>query len=412
MSKTIVSIDIASSKIVCLIAQLDKSGSLFIKGASLLESSGIQNGNIVNIKLAIQTIIKTLSKAEKMFGKNVDNVSININGSKLKSKVLTIKKHFKASKTITKNMVMSMSEELLEELDNNGKRAIHLVPLEFDLDGIKTTNPFGTQAKNIETKLQVFYTDKSKVENISSCFKKISISVKNVIFDGFASALSVLNGYEMENGVLVIDIGAGSSSFSIINNNRFIFGNSIPIAGETITNDIANVIGVSYAVAEKVKVMNTNLYLDPMEETEMIKIDIDGEETYRAAENKKKIINDIVRSRVEEVIELILGILEKKDLLNSFNSIVITGGTANVPGLDNYITKTFGIKTRIGRPEDFTVSQNINENEMKDPSYATSVGILKFVKHYSEKKDFEDYRNGFGGIVGRIIGFLTKIFTS
>lgn len=412
MSRTIVSIDIASSKIVCLIAQLDKDGFLFIKGASLLESNGIQNGNIINIKVATQVIIKTLSKAEKMFGKNINDVSININGNKLKSKTLTTKQHFKTSKTITKNMVMSMSEDLVEELDKSGKRIVHLVPLEFNLDGTKTTNPFGTQVKTMETKLHVFYTDKNKIDNISNCFKKISLSVRNVIFDGFASALSVLNNYEMENGVLVIDVGAGNSSFSVINNNRFIFGNSIPVAGDIITNDIANIIGVSYAVAEKVKVINTNLYLDPVEETEMIKIDIDGEETYRAAENKKKIINDIFRSRIEEIIELILGILDKKGLLDTFGSIVITGGTANVPGLDNYISKIFGIKTRIGRPENFAVSQGINENEMKNPSYATSIGILKFIKYFNEKKDFEDYRNGIGGITGRIISFLTKIFTS
>lgn len=412
MSKTIVSIDIASSKIVCLIAQLDKNGSILIKGASLLESNGIQNGNIINIKLATQSIIKTLSKAEKMFGKNIDNVSININGDKIKSKTINIKQSFKTNKTITKNLMISLSEELVKEFDKNGKKIIHLVPLEFNLDGMKTINPFGTQVKNIDTKLHVFFADKNKIENISNCFKKISLSVKNTIFDGFASALSVLNNYEMENGALVIDIGAGNSSFSIINNNRFIFGNSIPVAGDTITNDIANIIGVSYTVAEKVKVMNTNLYLDPVEETEIIKIDIDGEETYRAAENKKKIINDIFRSRIEEIIEIIFKILDKKNLLDTFGNIVITGGTANVLGLDNYISKTFGIKTRIGRPENVTVSQGINENEIKNPSYATSIGILNFIKYFNEKKDFEDYKNGVGGIIGKITNFLTKIFTS
>lgn len=412
MSRTIVSIDIASSKVVCLIARLDNKNRLCIKGASLLESNGIQNGNIINTKLTTQAIVKTVSKAEKMFGKNVDNVSININGNKLKSRTLITRQNFKINKKVTKSLLLSMSDDIIKGLSKDNKKVIHLVPLEFNLNGINTSNPIGMQTKSMNTKLHVFFTDKNKIDNISNCFKKISLSVKNVIFDGFASALSVLNDYEIGSGTLVIDIGAGTSSFSIVNNNRFVFGNSIPIAGDIITNDISSVLGVSSMVAEKVKIMNTNLYLDHTEEAEMIKIDIDGEETYRAAENKKKIINDIFRSRVDEIIEIIFGILDKKRLINSFGSIVLTGGTANVPGLDNYISKTFRIKSRIGRPENFDIAQEIDENEIRNPSYATSIGILNFIKYFNEKKDFEDYNNGIGGISGKIISFLSKVFTS
>lgn len=412
MSRTIVSIDIASSKVVCLIARLDNKNRLCIKGASLLESNGIQNGNIINTKLTTQAIVKTVSKAEKMFGKNVDNVSININGNKLKSRTLITRQNFKINKKVTKSLLLSMSDDIIKGLSKDNKKVIHLVPLEFNLNGINTSNPIGMQTKSMNTKLHVFFTDKNKIDNISNCFKKISLSVKNVIFDGFASALSVLNDYEIGSGTLVIDIGAGTSSFSIVNNNRFVFGNSIPIAGDIITNDISSVLGVSSIVAEKVKIMNTNLYLDHTEEAEMIKIDIDGEETYRAAENKKKIINDIFRSRVDEIIEIIFGILDKKRLINSFGSIVLTGGTANVPGLDNYISKTFRIKSRIGRPENFDIAQEIDENEIRNPSYATSIGILNFIKYFNEKKDFEDYNNGIGGISGKIISFLSKVFTS
>lgn len=412
MSRTIVSIDIASSKVVCLIARLDNKNRLCIKGASLLESNGIQNGNIINTKLTTQAIVKTVSKAEKMFGKNVDNVSININGNKLKSRTLITRQNFKINKKVTKSLLLSMSDDIIKGLSKDNKKVIHLVPLEFNLNGINTSNPIGMQTKSMNTKLHVFFTDKNKIDNISNCFKKISLSVKNVIFDGFASALSVLNDYEIGSGTLVIDIGAGTSSFSIVNNNRFIFGNSIPIAGDIITNDISSVLGVSSMVAEKVKIMNTNLYLDHTEEAEMIKIDIDGEETYRVAENKKKIINDIFRSRVDEIIEIIFGILDKKRLINSFGSIVLTGGTANVPGLDNYISKTFRIKSRIGRPENFDIAQEIDENEIRNPSYATSIGILNFIKYFNEKKDFEDYNNGIGGISGKIISFLSKVFTS
>ena len=122
MSRTIVSIDIASSKVVCLIARLDNKNRLCIKGASLLESNGIQNGNIINTKLTTQAIVKTVSKAEKMFGKNVDNVSININGNKLKSRTLITRQNFKINKKVTKSLLLSMSDDIIKGLSKDNKK--------------------------------------------------------------------------------------------------------------------------------------------------------------------------------------------------------------------------------------------------------------------------------------------------
>lgn len=412
MTKTFVSLDVASSKIVCLIAQLDNNKEVCLKGASLIESNGIHNGDIINMKLAMQVIIKAISRAEKMFGKNIENVSINISGDLLKSKNFIAKKEFKINKTINRNVIISVADYLIKKLDNDNKFVIHMVPLEFIVDRVKSDNPIGISGKNIEGEFHGFFSEKSKIDNINNCFKKINISVKNIIFEGFASSFAVLNDYERENGSLVIDIGAGITSFALIKNNKFLFGNSLPIAGNVITNDIANILGTSFAVAEKIKLLNTNLYLDDFEESEIIKIDIDSEETFRAASNKKKIINDIFKSRVEEVVDLILNVLSKKKLVDEFHNIVITGGTANVPGLDNFITKNFKIKSRIGIPESFSVSQGINENEIKKPAYATSIGILNFARYLYLRKETEDYKNKTKGFAQKVVSFVMNLFLS
>ncbi|MDR2777268.1 MAG: cell division protein FtsA [Rickettsiales bacterium] len=411
MPKVFASVDVSSSKIVCLIAQKGSDGRLCIKGASLHEALGIKNGNVINPKLATQSIVKAVSRAEKIYGKNIENISVGVSGDLLKSKILKTKLNFESRRVITKSDMLSMSREITEELNREEKSAVHIVPIEFAVDGVSTSNPLGISGKNLEAKFNVFFTKSSKMENLSNCFRKINLVVDNIVFEGLASALAVLNGSEMENGALVVDIGAGTTSFAVIRGNRFEFGASLPIGGDNITGDLANILDVSFAIAERIKIVNTNMFLDKLEENELIKVDIEDDESFRVAGNKKKIVNDIFRSRVQEIINLVLGIIDRKGLFSEFGEMVVTGGIANVPGLDNFIARTTNIRTRIGVPENFSVSSAINHSEIKKPTYATSIGILNFIDYIGGKEEVIAPR-GIAAVAERVIGFLTNLFTS
>jgi cell division protein FtsA len=412
VSEVFVGLDISSSKIVCLIAQSDEQGGFCLKGASLYESKGIRNGNIISSKLAIQSIVRAVSRAEKMYGDNIENVSVSIAGDLLKSKILKTKLDVSSGKAITRKNIVATSGEIVNRLQSEKKNALHLVPIEFTVDNVKTENPIGIVGRNVEAKFNVFFADNSKIENLSSCFKSINLVVDNVIFEGFASALAVLTGEEKKSGTLVLDIGAGTTSFAIIKNDRFVFGASLPMGGDNITGDLANILDIPFPIAEKIKIMNTNLFFDRMEENELIKLDIEDEETFRVASNRKKIINDVFRSRISEIVNLVLIIIDKKELAGEFGSIVITGGVASALGLDGFIAKIANIKTRIGTPEGFSVSHGVYEAEIKKPMYATAIGILNFISYFSGEEKVEDYRKGMGGVIDRVINFLTGLFTS
>ncbi|MDR1425875.1 MAG: cell division protein FtsA [Rickettsiales bacterium] len=411
MPRIFTSVDISSSKIVCLIAQREEKGGFCIKGASLYRALGIRNGSIVNAKLVTQSIVEAITRAEKMYGKNIENVSIGIAGDLLRSKILRTKINLQSNRVITRNEILSMSQKIIDELRKEEKTAVHIIPIEFAVDNVSTSNPLGIFGKNLEARFNVFFAKNSKIENISNCFKKINLVVDNIVFEGLASALSVLNCDEMEQGTLVMDIGAGTTSFAIIGGSRFEFGASLPIGGDSITNDLASILNVSFSTAEKIKIINTNMFLDKLEENELIKVAIEDEETFGVANNKKKIVNDIFRSRIQEIVNLVLKIVDKKDLFSEFDSIVLTGGVANVPGLDNFITNITNIKTRIGVPENFSVSSMINELEIKKPIYATSIGILNFIDYLDAEENINPPR-GIVGMADRVIGFLTDLFTS
>jgi cell division protein FtsA len=411
VSKVLVSVDVSSSKVVCLIAQKGNDGRFCIKGASLHEALGIKNGNIVNSKLATQSVARAVSRAEKMYGKNIENVSVGISGDSLKSKILKTKLNLGSNKTIVKSDLLSMSQEIVSELKREGKSAIHIVPIEFAVDGVGTSSPLGISGNSLEARFNVFFAKSSKIENLSNCFRRVNLVVDNVVFEGLASALAVLSREEMEDGALLMDIGAGTTSFVVVKGNRFEFGAYLPIGGDVITGDLAGILNVSFGIAEKIKVLNTNMFLDKLEENELIKVDIEDEETFKVARNRKKIVNDIFRSRIQEIVDLILTVMDKRGLFSEFNGMVVTGGVANVPGLDNFIATTTNIKTRIGIPENFSVSHLVNENEIKKPIYATSIGILNFVDYFSPEEEVRT-TGIMAGIADRVIGFLTGLFTS
>jgi cell division ATPase FtsA len=153
------------------------------------------------------------------------------------------------------------------------------------------------------------------------------------------------------------------------------------------------------------------MFLDRLEENDLIKVDIEDDETFKVAGNKKKLVNDIFKSRIREMIDLVLKIIEKKNLFSEFGEMVVTGGVANVPGLDNFIAATTNIRTRIGVPENFSVSSSVDENEIKKPIYATGIGILNFIDYFSSREEVKPL-GGIAGMADRVFSFLADLFTS
>ena len=392
-------------------AVVNSDNRICIKSASIRESSGIRNGNVIDVDSAVQAIFNARMKAEKFIGKDIDVLAVNISGSSIKSKNIRSTLRVSHSAKITKRDIMTLAKSLENDLTKNKKVPVHLMVNKARVDGIEVKNPVGIDGNLLEADFYALYADVIKLNNISLCFKKNNLKVSNYVFSGFASALSVLNDYEKQNGSLVIDIGAGLTSFSIIKNNRLILGHSFPMAGNTITKDISDILKINFRLAEKIKILNTNFYLDKEEEKEIIKVDIDSEDSFRVANNTKGTINDIAKARIEEIINLVLDFLVKKKMIDSFNNIVLTGGVANIFGLDNFVNDITRIKTRIGVNNDVYTASNIDEKKISNPSYSTSIGMLYFLNSFYKNNSINDYKNN-KSLFNKIINFLVNLFVA
>jgi cell division protein FtsA len=391
--KVIASLDIGSSKIVCMIAYINHDGSLNIRSIAHQKSSGISNGRIVNKKEAVKTILSTISLAEKTINFNIDNICINISDSKLESSTVNAKLKI-ANREIKERDIYLLFKDIISSLRKSGKEVIHLLPLQYLVDDNIVDSPY-IIANNLSVTLNLIAIQKNPIEIIKDSIKSMMLNIDSYVTDGYANFLSVPNTNELEFGAVIFDIGADNTNIGLLYDNKFIFETNIGMAGNAITNDISNILKVNFEIAEKIKNLNANFNLTSEEEKEFIRIKID-EDTFEASKNNIKLINDIVKSRIEEIIEIGFDVLKKNNLHNVPKYIILTGGTSAILGIDSFIEKITNKETRINYNNNFNVSFNssYSKEELKNSFYSVSMGMLKFMQHKYTNYGDKDNDNG------------------
>jgi cell division protein FtsA len=379
-------------------------GKVFIKGIGHQQSRGIQGGRIINRKEAEKSILSTISVAEKIAGYNIQSITINVSTSEITSSTINTNIQLGGKEVKNKN-IATLLKDIRDILKKENKDIIHLMPLQYALDGNIVESPYGMEAENLRITFHLLSTTKNNLIKIKDCMKTMMLNINNYVSDGYATSLSVLEETEKELGAMILDIGHNNTNVSIVYNNKYVFEGNIGIAGENITKDISTILKVTQQTAEKIKVMNTNFSLSRKDEDELIKIQIDTDEDYEVSKNKIELINNIAKARIEEIVELSLNKLTENCLQNVPKYIVLTGGTALIPGIDLFVSRIAGLETRIGYNDGFNIQDRNLAVELKSPIYSVSMGILKFVqnKYKDGGLDMDDDSMFFS--------FLKKIFT-
>lgn len=378
--RIVASLDIGSNKIVCLVGYINAMGKVFVKGIGHQQSRGIQAGRIINKKEAEKSILSTISIAEKMAGYNIQNITINISTAEIYSSTINTSLKLGGREVKDKD-ISTLLKDIKDILKKDGKEIVHLMPLQYCLDENIVENPYNIDAEELRITFHLLSTTKNNLTKIKDSIKSMMLDINNYVSNGYATSLSVLEEKEKELGSLILDIGASGTCLSVVYNNKYVFENYIPIGGDSITNDISSILKITKGVAEKIKVMNTNFTLSRNDESELIKINIDTDEEFEASKNKIELINDISRARIEEIIELAMKSLRENNLQNIPQYIVLTGGTSLIPGIDMFINRITDMDTRIGYNESFNIQDKSLAVELKNPIYAVSMGILKFIQN-------------------------------
>lgn len=386
--RVVVGIDIGSAKIGTLIANVAEDSLPSIIGVSTVESKGIRKSQVVDIDEATQSVLASLEAAERMAGYQVTSAFVSVGGSHISS----INSHGVVAVANPDQEIAAGDVERAIEAAKavslpSTQSTLHVLPRQYTVDsqgGIH--DPVGMTGVRLEVDTHLVTGGATSIRNLRKCVEEVGIDVDGLVFNGLASSESVLTETERELGVILVDIGAGSTDICIWVEGSLAYSAVVSVGARYVTNDIAIGLRISLESAEKVKLFLSNKQEKIVARPQIAKekdkdkkkedqIDIHRLNLPEGLKelSKKTVIEGIIRPRLNEIFELVGKEIGKSGFGGQTPSgVVITGGGAETVGVLSSAKRMLAMSARVGKPE------NIKGliDEVLKPSYSTAVGLI------------------------------------
>ena len=399
-------IDMGTTKICTVVGRKLSTGAARILGYSTVNCNAFKKGSLENPDAAEIALKKSVSEVEKSTGYEIKSAFIGITGSHIKFQ----NRHDRLVPMDDKDLITSLDiinipQTLIPSLNDPEREVLHSVKMHYYLDGDSAIrNPIGMHSNNIEVETHLVTGAKSIIDKIVKVVRNAGIEVGGIVLQPLASGISVLTKEEKEQGVILIDIGAGTTDIATFKNGSMFYTGVIPVAGYQFTNDIAFGFSIPYQYAESIKVKYASAELFPCGEDEEVEVQVKGNRNTKI--NVKRLdICRLTRERAQELSRLIKIKLDEANIEDLQEMrLVITGGTSNLPGIRDIMQKTFGISIRQGIPH----IGGIIPSELEKPTYSASVGTLL----WAMSENLTNHSNGFNryavGQKGLLHGVATR----
>lgn len=441
-NRIITAIDIGSTKIATVIASLSEGEPPQVIGVASYPSRGLKKGVVVNIDEAISAIASSLEAAERMAGLTASSVYISINGKHITSTnnkgVVAV-----AQDEINNEDIFRAIESARTVSIPQSRDILHVIPKEFIVDAqgdIK--DPIGMTGTRLEVDTHIISATSSALHNLVKCVQQIGLKVEDVVFSGWSASNSVLTATEKELGVMILDIGGGTTTINTFVEDAITYSASIPIGGANLTSDLAIGLRVSLEDAERIKLNAEELIKNtgkpqPVSDTTKRRekllglTAVEGEDAETGEKDVKKhrdivdvssleingmktisrkMFEEIIDARLSEIFDVVIRQVEESGNTAKLPAgVVITGGSALVPGITNIAKKVFGIPARVGYPKGLGGLCD----EIAGPAYAVSQGLILYAASTEgfkgPKRTMSTKQASGDGIVGKLKGFFKNL---
>ena len=367
----VVGLDIGTAKVMAVVAEVLPGGELKLAGLGVAPSNGLKRGVVVNIDATVQSIQQALKEAELMADCKIQRVYTGITGSHIRglnsSGMVAVK-----DKEVTPADVARVVETAKAINISSDQRLLLVEPQEFVIDGQDVREPVGMSGMRLEAKVHIVTGAQSAAENIIKCVRRCGLEVEQLMLNPLASSQAVLTDDERELGVVVVDIGAGTTDVAIFTGGAIRHTAVIPAAGDLITSDIAMALRTPTKDAEDIKVESgfaKQLLADPEAQVEVPGL---GDRSPRML--SKQALAGVIEPRVEEIFSLVQQVIRESGYEEVLSSgIVLTGGSCVMPGMVELGEDIFLKPVRRGLPK---YSSSLADM-IAQPRAATVMGLLE-----------------------------------
>ncbi len=373
-SNLVAAIDIGTTKIVAIVGKKAEDGRLEMLGMEQVVSTGVKRGVVLNIDETVKSVQQAVTRIELKLNLKLSDVFVGIAGQHIKSLRNRGYRFIESGNDITQAEVDQLFDDNYKIPVEPGEKIMHVIPQDYIVDnemGVK--NPVGMSGRRLEGNYHIVLGRIASVKNIEKCIRRVGMKLNDLILEPLASSKSVLSDEEKEAGVVLVDIGGGTTDVAVLYDGIIRHTAVIPFGGNVVTSDIKEGCSVLSRHAEALKVQYGSAMGDLASEDTVVTIP--GMEGWESKEISLKSLAYIIQARMEEIIDYVMYQIENSGFYDKVGAgIVLTGGGALLKDLPQLIKLRTGMDVRLGIPFKEVVA-NMPEMALK-PMYSTSIGLL------------------------------------
>ncbi len=416
--RIVTGLDIGTTKICALIAEIGGENNIEIIGIGLAPSNGLRKGIVVDIDKTSHAIKSAIQKAERMAGQKVDSAYVGIAGSHIKS--------------INSHGVVAVTGEEKEIKESDIKRVIdaariipvsaeedilHVLPREFIVDGSPgIQDPLGMSGVRLEVETHIIKGASTSIQNLVKSVLRAGLSVDEVVLEPLASSQAVLSEDEKELGAALVDIGGGTTDVIVFHEGSIAHTSVIPVGGNHVSNDIAVGLRTPVSEAEKIKIMHGSVLPEEIDDAEKIEVlAASGKERKRLS---RKMLCQVIEPRMSEMFNLV-----KKELDSAGSAdltpagLILTGGASLLEGSERLASDITELPVRIGEPDYVSGLSNVIDNPVYIKKgdtipraiFSTAVGLIEFALENGDAKNSNVSSNRNNNSKEIVSSFFTKL---
>ena len=372
-TRLLTAVDVGTTKVCTIIGRV-KGSSPELLGHSVVPCGGLKKGIVEDLAATAKAMRMSITEAERKAGVHVRSVHVGVTGAHVSFENRSDTLEWIGSHGVVTAEEMERVPEMVASTSTAeaNRKVLHALPMSYTVDGATgITNPLGMHTSQVEVETHVVTGASSFIGKLVETVEKTGLTLESLVLEPLASGLAVLTPEERKEGVVLVDIGGGTTDVVAFSKGRICYTTVIPVAGHQFTNDICHVYNTPYEAAEEAKLKYAHTMLHAVRQHEEVSLPVVGSTTELSVPRSD--ICQLMRERAQELMHLIKIRLQESPLEDiSKVKVVMTGGTANLPGLQELAQQNLVNRVRIGLPE----GPGGIPDELRAPAYATGVGIL------------------------------------